>query len=72
MKIDTLSDLIDFKHQLEYMGKGIPENLIIVSPEIIEEALEWVGRDVNIIKQHSGVKIYGINVIRDYAEIVEQ
>jgi len=69
-EIKTIAELFHFKNTVEAFYGEIPDNLIIVSPEIINESLEWMGKDSKVFKHKTGVQIYGVNVIRDYAELV--
>lgn len=69
-EINTLSDLITFTESCRTMNIDIPKNMFIVSPDIIHEAIQYVGHDMNVITFSTGIQIYGVNVIRDFAEVV--
>ena len=71
MNIETLRDLLDLRDAIERHGLSIPENLIIVSKQVVEESKEYIGIDKNVINDESyGIRIYGIRVVRDMAEVV--
>lgn len=67
----TLSELIEFVNHCEAAGVKIPDNVFVCSPEIIKEATPWeaVG-DAAILRDAMSIKIYGIRVVREFAEVM--
>ena len=67
----TLSELIDFVHGCEAFGIKVPDNMFVCSPEIIQEAEPWgMFKDKGITRDATSIKIYGVRVVRDFAEVV--
>jgi hypothetical protein len=68
MTINNMYDLLRFKTEIEAMGLEIPDNFVIVSPDIVDEAMSVA---TNIPPNPlCDMRIYGIRIVREFAEVI--